>query len=75
MRISGMVMVVITTILLLFITIMVLMDIEFSWVFYLTCFGQILVILMVYAVLTDTYKTNKTFDDLYEDRPVAKDQD
>lgn len=75
MRISGMVMVVITTILLLFITIMVLMDIEFSWVFYLTCFGQVLVILMVYTVLTDTYKTNKTFDDLYEDRPVAKDQD
>ncbi|WP_299249673.1 hypothetical protein [uncultured Aquimarina sp.] len=73
MRISGMLMVVITSILLLFITIMVLMNIAFSWVFYLTCIGQIMVVLMVYAVLTDTYTTDKTFEDFYEDRPIGRD--
>ncbi|WP_299215187.1 hypothetical protein [uncultured Aquimarina sp.] len=75
MRISGMIMIVITSLLLLLITIMVTMNIEFGWVFYLTCFGQIMVVLMVYAVLTDTYTTDKTFDDFYEDRPIAKDRD
>ncbi|WP_299431274.1 hypothetical protein [uncultured Aquimarina sp.] len=75
MRISGMMMIGITSILLLLITIMAIMNIEFSWVFYLSCFGQILVVLMVYTVLTDKYSTNKTFEDFYEDRPIARDQD
>ncbi|MFD2564347.1 hypothetical protein [Aquimarina rubra] len=75
MRISGMMMIIITSLLLLLITILVTMDVEFGWVFYITCFGQIMVILMVYAVLTDAYTTDKTFDDFYEDRPIARDQD
>jgi hypothetical protein len=32
--------------------------------------GQFLVLWMVYKVLTDNYKTDKTFKDWYEDRPV-----
>ncbi|WP_378182652.1 hypothetical protein [Aquimarina sp. SS2-1] len=75
MKISGMVMIIITTLLLFLITIMVTMDVEFGWVFYLTCFGQLMVILMVYKVLTDQYSTDKTFEDFYEDRPIKRDQD
>ncbi|MHA7056278.1 hypothetical protein ACWGOQ_0003600 [Aquimarina sp. M1] len=75
MRISGMAMVIITSLLLLSISILVTMDVEFGWVFYLTCFGQLMVVLMVYAVLTDKYTTDKTFDDFYEDQPINKDQE
>ncbi|GGB76530.1 hypothetical protein GCM10007424_15680 [Flavobacterium suaedae] len=32
--------------------------------------GQVFIIYMVYKVLTDSVKTNKTFKDWYEDRPV-----
>ncbi len=71
MKVSAMSMVFITSVILLLITIMVVMNISFGWVFYLTCFGQIMVIVMVYKVLKDQYTTNKTFDDFYEDYPVS----
>jgi TRAP-type C4-dicarboxylate transport system permease small subunit len=44
----------------------------FSWVFYVTVLGQGLVVFMVYKVLTDNYRTDKTFDDFYEDYPIKK---
>ena len=66
-KISAMALVWITTLLLLTITIMVSMDLPFNWVFYATVFGQVLVVLMVYKVLTDDYKTDRTFEDFYED--------
>jgi hypothetical protein len=28
-------------------------------------------VLMVYKVLTDNYKTDKTFEDFYEDHPIG----
>jgi membrane protein implicated in regulation of membrane protease activity len=62
----------ITTLLLITVTIMVSMDMPFNWVFYLTCLGQVLVAIMVYKVLTDNYKTDKTFADFYEDHPIGK---
>ncbi len=59
-----------TTLLLVTVTIMAAMNFPFNWVFYLTLLGQVLVVLMVYKVLTDNYKTNKTFEDFYEDHPI-----
>ena len=72
MKISAMAYLAITTLLLITITIAVSMDIAFSWVFYLTCLGQILLVISVYKVLKDNYKTAKTFDDFYEDNPISK---
>ncbi|WP_317048454.1 hypothetical protein [Winogradskyella jejuensis] len=69
-KISPMVYVFVTTLLLVTITIMCAMDFPFNWVFYLTVLGQILVVVMVYKVLTDDYKTDKTFEHFYEDRPI-----
>lgn len=64
----------ITTLLLLTVTIMVSMDMPFNWVFYITCLGQLLVAVMVYKVLTDTYTTEKTFADFYEDHPIGREE-
>ncbi|MEM8998888.1 MAG: hypothetical protein AAGB24_01380 [Bacteroidota bacterium] len=73
MKISAMAMVSLTTFLLVMITIMVSMDFAFNGIFYLTVFGQVCIVYMVYKVLTDTsYTTSKTFDDLYEDYPIRK---
>lgn len=70
MRIPAMFYVGFTTLLLITLTIMVAMDLPFNWVFYVTCLGQVLVVVMVYKVLRDNYTTDKTFDDFYEDMPI-----
>ena len=70
MKIPVMFYVAITTFLLVLLTIMVAMDMAFGVVFYTTCLGQILVVVMVYRVLKDDYTTDKTFDNFYEDRPI-----
>lgn len=64
----------ITTLLLLIVTIMVSMDLPFNWVFYSTVIGQILVAVMVYKVLKDNYRTEKTFADFYEDHPIGREE-
>lgn len=69
MKIPVMFYVALTTFLLVTLTIMVAMGLQY-WVFYLTCLGQVLVVIMVYKVLKDNYTTDKTFDDFYEDRPI-----
>ncbi len=74
MKIPVMFYVASTTIMLITVTIMVSMDMPFNWVFYLTCLGQIMVAIMVYKVLTDSYKTDKTFADFYEDHPIGNQQ-
>lgn len=61
-----------TSFLLVTLVIMVTMNLPFNWIFYLTVLGQGLIIVMVYKVLTDNYKTVKTFDDFYEDYPIGK---
>jgi len=58
-----------TTLLLVVLTIMAHFNFPFSWIFFLTLFGQLLLIYTVYRVLTDKYTTDKTFDDWYEDYP------
>ena len=70
MKISAMNLVGFTTMVLVVLTIMVSMNFPFNWVFYVTIFGQGLVVYMVYKVLTDNYKTDKTFEDQYEDYPI-----
>lgn len=62
--------VMVTTLILVTITIMVLMDFSSNWVFYITVLGQIMVVYMVYKVLTDNYSTSKTFEDFYSDHPM-----
>jgi len=63
--------VVVSAVLLVTIIIMVSMNMPFNWVFFITCFGQVLVAVMVYKVLTDNYTTEKTFEDFYEDNPIG----
>ncbi len=70
MQNSAMFWVAITTLLLVTVTITAAMSFPYNRVFYLTIIGQILVVFMVYKVLTDNYKTNKTFEDFYEDYPL-----
>ncbi|MET7029620.1 hypothetical protein [Sediminicola luteus] len=72
MKVSTMGSVAITTIALLLVTIMAALDYPFNWVFYMTVLGQALLIYMVYRVLVDDYKTDKTFEDFYEDHPIGK---
>ena len=57
MKIPAMFYVALTTFLLVTLTIMVAMDLPFNWVFYVTCLGQFLVVVMVYKVLKDKYTT------------------
>ena len=73
MKISAMSVVAFTTMILVTVTIMVSMNFPFNWVFYMTIFGQALVVYMVYKVLTDDYDTAKTFEDFYEDHPMGQD--
>lgn len=75
MKVPVLFYVAITTLLLVTLAIMVTMNMPFNWVFYLTCIGQVLVVVMVYNVLKDNYTTNKTFDDFYEDHPIGKEEE
>jgi TRAP-type C4-dicarboxylate transport system permease small subunit len=72
MKDTAMFWVVATTLVLLTVTMMATLGFAFSWVFYVTVLGQGLVVFMVYKVLTDNYRTDKTFDDFYEDYPIKK---
>ncbi|MBC2846297.1 hypothetical protein [Winogradskyella flava] len=69
MKVSPLIYIAITTLILITVAIMSSMNLPFNWVFYLTVIGQVLVLAMVYRVLTDSYTTDKTFEHFYEDRP------
>ena len=73
MKLSAISFVIITTLILITVSIMAAMDLSFSWVFFLTLIGQILLIYTVYRVLIDNYTTDKTFEDWYEDQPIERD--
>ena len=72
MKIKAMDWVWITTIFLVLLTVAAALNVRFVWIFFATLTGQALVLLMVYKVLTDTWDTQKTFEDSYEDCPVAR---
>ncbi|MDX1543909.1 MAG: hypothetical protein R3214_08175 [Christiangramia sp.] len=59
-----------TTFVLVLLTVFSALGFPFPVLYFLMCFGQILLIFTVYKVLTDEYTTTKTFDDFYEDHPV-----
>ncbi len=70
MKIPVMFYVALTTFLLVLLTIMVSMNMVFTWVFYTMCLGQLMVVVMVFKVLRDKYTTDKTFENFYEDKPI-----
>lgn len=70
MKISTMNWVGITTMLLLILVIMSTLNAPYPWVFGLTIGGQVVLIYMVYRVLSDNYRTRKTFSNGYEDRQL-----
>ncbi|RFN60243.1 hypothetical protein [Marixanthomonas ophiurae] len=74
MKLSAISWLVITTFVLLTVLIFSLMNFSFNWVFYLTALGQVFLIYTIYKILTDTYTTDKTFDDFYEDHSIEKDE-
>ena len=74
MKIPVLFYVALTTLLLVTLTIAVSMNMSMNWVFYLTCIGEVLVVIMVYNVLRDKYTTLKTFEDFYEDHPIGREE-
>ena len=71
MKLPVMFYVAVTTLLLLTVSIMVSMSFPINWIFWVTCLGQVLIVIMVYRTLTDNYTTDKTFKDFYEDNPIG----
>ncbi|MGB8703703.1 MAG: hypothetical protein WCD31_01605 [Gillisia sp.] len=72
MKLTGVHFLVVTTAVLVILAILAQLGFSFSLVFYLTCFGQLLLLISVYKILTDDYSTDKTFDDFYEDHPIDR---
>ena len=71
LKISPITYLIITTAILVLVTVLVFFNAGLPIVFYLTCIGQVVLIFTIYKVLTDNYKTKKTFDDWYEDNPSS----
>ena len=67
MKNNGVTYLILTSSILVIIAVLVYFDFNFPLIFYLTVAGQCLLIFTVYKVLTDNFKTKKTFDDWYED--------
>ena len=74
MKNNGITYLILTSILLVIITILVYFNTNFPLVFYLTFFGQCLLIYSVNRILTDNYKTERTFDNWYEDHSQHKEE-
>lgn len=75
MKNNGITYLILTSILLVIITILVYFNTNFPLVFYLTFFGQCLLVYSVYRILTDNYKTERNFDDWYEDHSHKNEED
>ncbi|MEM7380481.1 MAG: hypothetical protein AAF361_04705 [Bacteroidota bacterium] len=70
MRNSSVFWVSIPTFLLIVVTVMATLGAKFHWIFYLTVFGQLLLVFVVYKVLKAPYKSKRTFKDFYEDHTI-----
>ncbi|CAM4158406.1 hypothetical protein GIHI108528_07345 [Gillisia hiemivivida] len=66
MKSSGIFFLVLTSIVLVLVAIFSVLNFPFPLVFYLVCFGQLLLIITVYKVLKEDYKPDSTFDEFYE---------
>lgn len=62
----------VTTMVLLLVVVFSVMDFPYSWVFFATLFGQVLLVVTVYKILREAYHTDKTFEDFYEDYPIGR---
>ncbi|SDS32733.1 hypothetical protein SAMN04487764_1966 [Gillisia sp. Hel1_33_143] len=69
MKITAINWLVITTVLLITLCVLANFNISFGIIFGIMLIGQALLIFSVYKILRDNYSTDKTFKDLYEDRP------
>ncbi|WP_224490467.1 hypothetical protein [Robertkochia flava] len=69
MKSTAMILVLVVSVFLVLFTALAQMEVRFDILFYMMMIGQFLVVVMVYKVLTDNYKTDKTFDHWYEDHP------
>ncbi|MGA8852753.1 MAG: hypothetical protein WB492_01115 [Christiangramia sp.] len=67
MKITGIGLLIATSIILLVLTILTSLNFSFAPLFYLMVIGQLMLIITVYKILTDNYTTKKTFKDMYED--------
>ncbi len=74
MKINAITYLVLTSLVLVTVAIFAAMGFPFGWVFYLTVFGQALLIFSVLKVLKDSYTTHKTFKDFYEDHPIGQEE-
>ena len=74
MKNKPIILLIITSIILVLVTILSFLNVQFPVVFYLTVIGQAFLIYTVYSVLTNNYTTKKTFDDWYEDHPIGKEE-
>ena len=74
MHFSAITYLVVTTFVLITVAIFAAMDFPFSWIFYLTVFGQAFLVFSVFKILKDNYTTTKTFEDFYEDYPIGKEE-
>ncbi|WP_026839196.1 hypothetical protein [Gillisia sp. JM1] len=66
MKSSGIFFLVLTSIVLVLVAIISVLNFPFPLVFYLVCFGQLLLIITVYKVLKEDYKPDSTFEEFYE---------
>ena len=73
MKISAGFYILLTSAVLVALVVMVFLKVSFAYMLYTTVFGQVLLIIMVYKILTDNYHTSKTFEDWYQDKPRKKD--
>ncbi len=74
MKLSPVILLLITTFVLITVAVFAALDLPFRWVFFLTVFGQTLLIISVFRVLKDDYSTDKTFEDFYEDHPMGQEK-
>ena len=66
MKSFGIFFLVLTSIVLVLVTIFSALNFPFPLVFYLVCFGKLLLIITVYKVLKEDYKPDSTFEEFYE---------
>lgn len=74
MKLSPVILLLITTFVLITVAVFAALDLPFRWVFFLTVLGQTLLIISVFRVLKDDYSTEKTFEDFYEDHPMGQEK-
>ncbi len=74
MKSTGIGLLIFTSMVLVILSVLASLNFPFGLLFYIMCFGQILLLFTVYRILTDDYHTDKTFKDGYEDHSLSGDE-